>query len=147
MPIVIIAQGFSIPSHCPLQSRIMKLDALIHSLCRRLRSLASKASKSQKKTRVVLYSEPLEDVHLIPPNSFTTLPCRIHKKDNLAIAGAEDFQREWAAIADIDALPPAGNSSIGHCVSLALPECLPERLSMCAFLLEGGCLRDGMCRP
>ena len=120
----------------------MTFDTLSQSCVLRIvRKLRSRFSRSQEQPLV--YSELLDSVHFKPFNCFTTLPCRVHRRNNVALTGAQRFQREWAAIENKTPGPPMADSPIGYMSSLFYPDCLPERLELCAFLLELICLIDG----
>jgi hypothetical protein len=126
----------------------MKSEALSPFL-RRFRIYARKPSKdstaSQSEADFFLYSDLLENVHQEPTNSFTTMPCRIHKQDDIAVAAAQRLSREWATMTN-EAVELTGSltySPIGDIVSLVFPECLPERLDIIACMMELALLYDG----
>ncbi|KAF4303936.1 geranylgeranyl pyrophosphate synthase [Botryosphaeria dothidea] len=75
---------------------------------------------------------------------FTTLPIRIHPRDDVADAASRRFVREWVReIGDgreqhtYFSFSPAGNWS-----SLVYPEAIPERLGVLAYLSDLGLIRD-----
>lgn len=80
---------------------------------------------------------------------FTTLPIRIHPRDDVADAASRRFVREWVReIGDgreqhtYFSFSPAGNWS-----SLVYPEAIPERLGVLAYLSDLGLIRDGKVLP
>jgi hypothetical protein len=92
------------------------------------------------------YSEPLEKTHDIPPNSFTSMPCRLHLHDAVAVEAAKSLRSELAAVvnAPLTGEAPWGGSPIGYCTSLFFPECLPERMGWTTEFMESACFHDGL---
>ncbi|KAK2025341.1 geranylgeranyl pyrophosphate synthase [Colletotrichum zoysiae] len=75
---------------------------------------------------------------------FTTLPIRIHPRDDIANAASQRFVEDWAReIGDgrekhtYFSFSPAGNWS-----SLIYPEAIPERLGVLAYLSDLGLIHD-----
>ncbi|GKT67041.1 geranylgeranyl pyrophosphate synthetase [Colletotrichum tofieldiae] len=75
---------------------------------------------------------------------FTTLPIRIHPRDDLADAASRRFVKDWAReIGDgrekqtFFSFSPVGNWS-----SLIYPEAIPERLGVLAYLSDLGLIHD-----
>lgn len=76
---------------------------------------------------------------------FTTLPIRLHPRDDLADAASRRFVKDWAReIGDgreqhtYFSFSPVGNWS-----SLIYPEAIPERLGVLAYLSDLGLIHDG----
>jgi ophiobolin F synthase len=76
---------------------------------------------------------------------FTTLPIRIHPRDDLADAASRQFVKDWAReMGDGQerhtyfSFSPVGNWS-----SLIYPEAIPERLGVLAYLSDLGLIHDG----
>lgn len=79
------------------------------------------------------YSKEVDRATLARSRSFTTFPVRIHKNDARAQKASRQFVKEWKHVAgnkqfDVN----VAQSPVGHFASLALPECLPERLAFAA---------------
>lgn len=77
---------------------------------------------------------------------FTTLPLRIHPRDDLADAASRQFVKDWAReMRDgreqhtYFSFSPVGNWS-----SLIYPEAIPERLGVLAYLSDLGLIHDGI---
>ena len=127
----------------------MKSEALSRFL-RKLQIRTRKSSKastiSQSEGNSFLHSVPVENVHPKPTNAFTTMPCRVHQQDNIAVAAAQRVTGELATMMNesMGSAVAISSSPIGHLISLSVPECLPRRLEVAASFSESGCLLDGM---
>lgn len=88
---------------------------------------------------------------LIPPiqanktGCFTTLPIRIHPRNDLADAATHRFIREWAKhVGDgREKKTHFSFSSVGNWSALIYPEAIPERLGVLAYLSDLGLIHDG----
>jgi hypothetical protein len=69
---------------------------------------------------------------------------RIHKQDSLANDACTQCQIDLSTFHDIGTLRGCMNLATGNWVSLALPECLPERLPLIAYSYEMAFVLDGM---
>lgn len=76
---------------------------------------------------------------------FTTLPIRVHSRNDLADAASRQFVKDWAReMGDgrerhtYFSFSPVGNWS-----SLIYPEAVPERLGVLAYLSDLGLIHDG----
>lgn len=76
---------------------------------------------------------------------FTTLPIRLHPRDDLADTASRRFVNDWAReMGDgreqhtYFSFSPVGNWS-----SLIYPEAIPERLGVLAYLSDLGLIHDG----
>ncbi|KFX96691.1 hypothetical protein O988_05211 [Pseudogymnoascus sp. VKM F-3808] len=83
------------------------------------------------------FSEEVDPATLQRFNCFTTLPVRLHKNNDIARKAHRQFAKEWKAIIKDEKLDvDFRQSPVGHIASLALPECLPERLAFAAKALD-----------
>ncbi|KAK8091906.1 Ophiobolin F synthase [Apiospora hydei] len=80
---------------------------------------------------------------------FTTLPIRIHPRDDLADTASHRFVRDWAReIGDgREKKTHFSFSPVGNWSSLIYPEAIPERLGVLAYLSDLGLIHDGKSAP
>lgn len=76
---------------------------------------------------------------------FTTLPIRVHPRDDLANEASRRFVRDWAReIGDgREKKTHFSFSPVGNWSSLIYPEAIPERLGVLAYLSDLGLIHDG----
>lgn len=76
---------------------------------------------------------------------FTTLPIRIHPRDDLANSASRRFIRDWEReIGDgREKQTYFSFSPVGNWSSLIYPEAIPERLGVLAYLSDLGLIHDG----
>ena len=96
-----------------------------------------------------LHSKPLEDACPKPIDSFTVMPCRVPLQDDGVRTAAQRLYDDETLMQIIDkgtveSSIASLDSPVGHFVSLAFPECLPQRLEMVTYVMETGTLFDGM---
>ncbi|KAH6849621.1 isoprenoid synthase domain-containing protein [Chaetomium sp. MPI-CAGE-AT-0009] len=75
----------------------------------------------------------------------TNMPLRVHRNASLADRGALRAQRDWQRL--FGSLPPGYSGLMGpehNFVSTCMPEILPERLELVAYMTEAMCLVDDM---
>lgn len=93
------------------------------------------------------YSIPVARETVVKSGSLTSLPVRIHRHDSLADVGAKCLTGDWGRImGDGQEKKSNGSPSVaGNWGSFIWPECLPDRLGLLSYLLDAGCLHDGLC--
>lgn len=76
---------------------------------------------------------------------FTTLPIRVHLRDDLADAASRRFVGDWAReMGDgREKKTYFSFSPVGNWSSLIYPEAIPERLGVLAYLSDLGLIHDG----
>ncbi|KAJ7020837.1 isoprenoid synthase domain-containing protein [Mycena alexandri] len=83
------------------------------------------------------FSKPLLPAEVRASGTLTLLPLRMHSmEDAVASTANRDLKEEWTAA---HGKPPSGaacESPHGHLAPFALPECLPERMYMCAYIMD-----------
>ncbi|KAJ7195077.1 isoprenoid synthase domain-containing protein [Mycena pura] len=60
----------------------------------------------------------------------------MHSMEDVACTANRDLKAEWTAAHGEPPSKPAGESPHGHVAAVAVPECLPERLYMCAYIMD-----------
>ncbi|CAJ2510072.1 Uu.00g059720.m01.CDS01 [Anthostomella pinea] len=74
------------------------------------------------------------------------LPLREHLNPELEVAGVNRLRDDWEKF--VGPIPPGSNrgclGSPHHMCSFAIPECLPERLELVAYIMEFGFLHDDL---
>jgi hypothetical protein len=92
------------------------------------------------------YSKEVDCDTIARSRSFTTFPVRIHKNDAQSQRISNQFIKEWKRIIGGDKRFDANvaQSPVGHFVSLAIPECLPERLAFAWKAFDYAVALDGM---
>lgn len=80
---------------------------------------------------------------------FTTLPIRIHPRDDLADAASRRFVKDWKREIGDDREKQTyfSFSPVGNWSSLIYPEAIPERLGVLAYLSDLGLIHDGKVLP
>lgn len=76
---------------------------------------------------------------------FTTLPIRLHTRDDLANEATDKFVKDWArCIGDgRERTTFFSYSPVGSWASLLIPEAFSERIGILAYLFDLGLIQDG----
>ncbi|KAJ6601875.1 isoprenoid synthase domain-containing protein [Mycena vulgaris] len=82
------------------------------------------------------FSTPVPPSEILASGTLTLLPVRMHSMEDVASTANRDLKEEW-----MDALgkPPsgaAGGSPHGHVATVGVPECLAERMYVCAYIMD-----------
>jgi ophiobolin F synthase len=91
------------------------------------------------------HSRPIDDETIKKTPSFTTLPIRINKANDVADAATRRALRDWDHCLH-DGLAQKVQISIsdlGNLGAFAYPEVPPERLAILTYLTDLGMLHDG----
>jgi ophiobolin F synthase len=77
--------------------------------------------------------------------AFTTLPIRIHKRNDIADAASRRLLKDWDYHMQDDQSQKSRTSvsSLGSMCALAFPEVLPERLAVLTYLADLGLMHGG----
>lgn len=92
------------------------------------------------------YSNPVDPDYARALGASTIFHIRIHKSPELADKGTMRLLDDWAKIVGDgrEKSHLGGPNAHGHLIALGIPECLPERLPLAAYLNEFGFLYDGI---
>ncbi|KAJ7200094.1 hypothetical protein GGX14DRAFT_660513 [Mycena pura] len=80
------------------------------------------------------FSTPVSPSEILASGTLTLLPVRVHSMEDVASAANRDLKQEWTAALGAPPSGPAGESPHGHVATVGVPECLPERMYMCAYI-------------
>lgn len=91
------------------------------------------------------HCNPIEPSTAQATGCFTTLPVRIHKRDDIANEATLKSMQEWGDhIGDgWDKKSGSALSPVGNWCSFIFPESLPERLGVITYLANMGNIHDG----
>jgi ophiobolin F synthase len=94
-----------------------------------------------------IHSIPIDPAEVRKTGSFTTLPVRIHRQNDLADAANHKLLKDWDRyIGDGQEKKTFGSlCELGNLCSLVCPEVEPERLRVLAYGVELGFIHDGGC--
>ncbi|KAJ7673919.1 isoprenoid synthase domain-containing protein [Mycena polygramma] len=82
------------------------------------------------------FSTPLPPADFRASGTLTLLPIRTHSLKEVASRANTDLKAEWTAAFGKPPSGAAGGSPHGHVAVATLPECLPERMYMCAYIMD-----------
>lgn len=91
------------------------------------------------------YSRPIDDETIKKTPSFTTLPIRINKQNDVADEATKRALRDWDHYVNDGLAKTAliSISELGNLGAFAYPEVPPERLAILTYLTDLGMLHDG----
>lgn len=92
-----------------------------------------------------VHSIPIDDSQVKATGSFTTLPVRINKRNDVADAWSQRMLDDWGRhIGDgQEHLSLISPSALGNLCSFSFPESPPERLGLVTYLCDLGLIHDG----
>lgn len=95
--------------------------------------------------KVFIQSRLLEPEEIQSTGAFTTLPIRIHKRNDIADASSTRVLKDWGChVKDgMEKRVVTSFGRVGNLNSFAFTEALPERLAIVAYLLDLGFIHDG----
>lgn len=79
--------------------------------------------------------------------TFTSLPIRIHRDEHLAAAGSDSIDKDWEDVFGKKPTSFGCRSPYGHLTALSIPEAIPERLAICAYIMDYMLYHDGQILP
>ncbi|KAF8214336.1 isoprenoid synthase domain-containing protein [Mycena galopus ATCC 62051] len=82
------------------------------------------------------FSMPLPPAEVRASGTLTLLPLRMQSMEDIASKANHDLNEEWTVAYG---KPPSGaacESPHGHLAAFALPECLADRMYMCAYIMD-----------
>ncbi|KAJ7764291.1 hypothetical protein B0H16DRAFT_1883553 [Mycena metata] len=82
------------------------------------------------------FSTPVPPSEIDASGTLTLLPLRMGSMDDVASTANRDLKEEWAAAFGKPPSGAAGGSPHGHVATVGIPECLPERVYMCAYIMD-----------
>ncbi|KAJ7200148.1 hypothetical protein GGX14DRAFT_572260 [Mycena pura] len=82
------------------------------------------------------FSMPVPPSEVLASGTLTLLPIRMHSMEDVASTANRDLKSEWTAAHGKPPSKPAGESPHGRVAAVAIPECLTERLYMCAYVMD-----------
>ncbi|OHW95340.1 geranylgeranyl pyrophosphate synthase [Colletotrichum incanum] len=89
------------------------------------------------------HSLPVMQSMILSSGTFTTLPVHIHRHEHQAITGSEALEKDWFKAFGKRPSSLGCRSSFGHLAALSLPEAIPERLPICAYIMDYMLYHDG----
>lgn len=90
------------------------------------------------------YSIPVDSTRIVQSEALTILPIRIHRDQHLASAGSDQLERDWHAAFGCKPTSFGCRSPFGHLAAVSLPEAIPDRLCMSAYIMDYMLYHDGM---
>ncbi|KAJ7260301.1 hypothetical protein B0H12DRAFT_1107692 [Mycena haematopus] len=93
------------------------------------------------------FSTPLPPAEVRASGTLTLLPVRMHSASMEAVASAanRELKEEWTVAFGKPPTGAACESPHGHLAAFALPECLPDRMYMCAYIMDYMLWHDSEC--
>jgi hypothetical protein len=95
---------------------------------------------------VFVHSRPIDATETSKTRSFTTLPIRIHKRNDIADAASKRLLKDWGRHMDDgqEKKSLTSISELGNLCAFAYSEVLPERLGILTYITDLGLMHDGM---
>ena len=91
------------------------------------------------------FSTPVPPSEILASGTLTLLPVRMHSMEDVASTANRDLKDEWTAALGKPPSGAAGGSPHGHVATVGVPECLAERMYMCAYIMDFLIWYDGEC--
>ncbi|KAF8144105.1 isoprenoid synthase domain-containing protein [Mycena galopus ATCC 62051] len=82
------------------------------------------------------FSTPVPPLEILASGTLTLLPVRVHSMEDVASTANRDLKDEWTAALGKPPSGAAGGSPHGHVATVGVPECLAERMYMCAYIMD-----------
>ncbi|KAJ7866723.1 hypothetical protein B0H13DRAFT_2352289 [Mycena leptocephala] len=82
------------------------------------------------------FSTPVPPLEILASGTLTLLPARMHSMEDVASTANRDLKDEWTAALGKPPSGAAGGSPHGHVATAGVPECLAERMYMCAYIMD-----------
>ena len=93
----------------------------------------------------VKHSTPVDAQVLLHAKCFTSLQVRRSKYESCVVLGSSMLSKDWErTFGEVLETRKGGGSPAGHLAALAFPECLPERISILAYITDYILYHDGM---
>lgn len=89
------------------------------------------------------YSTPVPVETVRKSGCFTTLPVRYHRDEELAIRESKRMEADWQNAFGTPPFSQGCQNPAGHLASLSLPECLPDRIGICSYIMDYMLHHDG----
>ncbi|KAL8958737.1 MAG: hypothetical protein Q9193_004261 [Seirophora villosa] len=82
------------------------------------------------------YSTLVNPSTVVASGCFTTLPVRFHRDEKLAIRGSKQMEVDWQLAFGKPAFSPGCQNPRGHLAATSLPESLPDRIAISAYIMD-----------
>lgn len=99
---------------------------------------------NQRESMEFNYSTLVNPSTVVATGCFTTLPVRFHRDEKLAIRGSKQMEVDWQLAFGKPPFSPGCQNPRGHLAATSLPESLPDRIAISAYIMDYMLHHDGM---